>query len=126
MRPSTALGRVDGRAPRMTRGLGIAAGTACLLLGIPWVAACQKAPPVAPPERVLLVSIDTSAPIISARTGMRADLAELDAFAKQGTVFEDVTSTAPCNSLPMHHSSPGCTRAATASPRRTRGSRTRS
>jgi arylsulfatase A-like enzyme len=65
---------------------------------------CQRHRPAPPPARVLLVSIDTPRPDhLGAYGYARPTSPHLDAFAKGGVVFEDVTSTAPWT-LPAHAS----------------------
>jgi arylsulfatase A-like enzyme len=65
-------------------------------------AGCQHAPAV--PARVLLISIDTLRPDhLGAYGYTRPTSPNLDAFARQGVVFEDVTSTSPWT-LPAHAS----------------------
>ncbi len=67
------------------------------------VAGCRHEPPP-PPARVLLISIDTLRPDhLGAYGYARPTSPHLDAFAKQGIVFEDVTSAAPWT-LPSHAS----------------------
>ncbi len=65
---------------------------------------CQRDRPAPPPARVLLVSIDTLRPDhLGAYGYTRPTSPRLDAFAKGGVVFEDVTSAAPWT-LPAHAS----------------------
>jgi arylsulfatase A-like enzyme len=66
------------------------------------LAGCQRAPTV--PARVLLISIDTLRPDHLGTYGYtRATSPNLDAFGREGVVFDDVTSTSPWT-LPAHAS----------------------
>lgn len=80
-------------------------GRCALALLLAWgVGGCRPAAPPVPPERVVLISIDTLRPDHLGTYGYaRPTSPNLDAFAAGGAVFLDVTSPSPWT-LPSHAS----------------------